>query len=269
MLRSLVLKTVRDRRRGLLWWSVGILAYALFLGAFWPVLDESRDALESLLAAYPEDLFGLLGVANADEMFTPAGYLASQAFGWLVPGVFAVFASAMGAQLISGEEEAKTMDLLLANPLSRRRVVLDKWLGMVIVVAALGLAVLVSLLVIDTLFGFAIPFDRYAAVCTQVTLLGILFGSAALAAGALGSRRALILGLLCAFAIAAFLLNSLGSLADWVDRARVISPFYYYDSDRPLVEGFEWRNVVVLAGSSIGLLMLALWAFSRRDVRVS
>lgn len=266
MLSSVFLKTLRDRRRGLIWWSLGIVLYALFIGAFWPVLEDSRETLQSLLEAYPQELVGLFGVDNADDMFTPAGYLASQAFGWLVPVVFAIFAAAMGAQLIAGEEEAKTLDLLLANPISRGRVVLEKWLALGAVVFVLGSVLFASVLLIDALFGFRIAFDRYLAICIQATLLGILFGSIAFAAGAAGARRGLTLGIVSAAAVATFLINSLGTATDWMETVRYISPFYYYDSHRPLTNGFNWANAGALAIASALALAVARYTLPRRDI---
>jgi ABC-2 type transport system permease protein len=96
VLRNVFLKTIRDRRRGLLWWSVGVFVFALFIGLFWPILRDSQDQLQAILANFPDELFGLFGVATAEEMFTPAGYLSSRAFGLIVPVVLAVYATAMG-----------------------------------------------------------------------------------------------------------------------------------------------------------------------------
>ena len=84
MLRNIVFKTLRDRRRSIVWWSVGIFIYTIFVGFFWPILEDQRDALIAFLDAYPTEMFGFFGIETAEEMFTPAGYLNSQAFGWLV-----------------------------------------------------------------------------------------------------------------------------------------------------------------------------------------
>jgi ABC-2 type transport system permease protein len=199
-------------------------------------------------------------------MFTPAGYLASQVFGWLVPVTFAIYAAAIGAQLIAGEEEANTMDLLLANPVTRTRVVLEKWIALVILMIILGAALLASVLINEAIFALGIATDRYVAASVQATLLGLLFGSIGFAAGAIGARRGLILGIVSAIAVLAFLINSLGTLTAWLERARYFSPFYYYDSNRPLFEGIDWTNVAVLAGVSVAGLLVALMAFPRRDV---
>lgn len=266
MLGNITLKTIRDRRRGLIWWSVGIFVYAIFIGALWPVMQESQEAMAGMLDAYPREMLGMLGITNADELFTPAGYLASQAFAWLVPVVFAIYAAAMGAQLIAGEEEANTLDLLLANPISRTSVALQKWIGMAIAITILGIVLFASVVVVELTFDLGIPYDRYLAVCLQATLLGLLFGSVAFAAGAMGAKRGLTLGIVSALAVATFLINSLSTLTSWLETLSYASPFYYYDSHRPLFEGMDWVNTGVLAAIAIAGLLVALFAFPRRDI---
>lgn len=268
MLGSVFSKTLRDRRRGLVWWSLGVFIFALFIALFWPILRDSQDQLEAVLANLPDELFGLLGIGTIEEMFTPAGYVSSRAFGLLVPVIFSIYATAMGAQLIAGEEEAHTMDLLLANPISRARVVWQKWLAMVAVMAFLGGVLLAAFVIADIAFGLGIPFDRYFAACFQATLLGLVFGSASFAAGALGARRGVTLGIVSAVAVGTFLVNSLGTATAWMEKVRVVSPFYYYDSNRPLIDGIDWLNVLVLTLAALLGLIVAAWGFPRRDVRM-
>ncbi len=49
-----------------------------------------------------------------------------------------MFAIGAGARAIAGEEEGRTLDLLLSTPIRRSQVLLDKWISMV--VTTLGLA---------------------------------------------------------------------------------------------------------------------------------
>jgi ABC-2 type transport system permease protein len=240
VLRSITLKTIRDRWRSLIWWSVAILVYSMFVAAFWPVLADQQEQFTTLLQAYPEGLLNIFGVGSIEDMFTPAGFLSTEAFGWLVPLLFAIFATVMGAQLIAGEEEDNTLDLLLSNPVSRTRVAVEKWLGMVAVTAVLGVALFLSVVAAGAAFDLAIPVSHYAAACFQALLLGLVFGSLAFAIGAIGGRRGLILGAVAAFAVGTFLINALSDLADWLKTVSYISPFRYYDSNTPLVNGIDW-----------------------------
>lgn len=266
MLRNIALKTIRDRRRMLLWWTIGIFAYSLMIAVFWPVIEDQQEQLASFLENYPSEMFAFLGIESAEEMFTPAGYISSQSFGLLVPLAFAILAAAIGAQLIAGEEEANTLDLLMSNPVSRTRVVVEKWMGLALAMLLLGVGLFVASVVTDIAFGVGVSAANYFAACVQGTLLGLVFGSAAFAVGALGGQRGLTIGIAAAIAAGTFLINSLRGVADWIETAAYISPFYYYDSNRPLFEGIDWVNVLVLAVLALIGLATAVWAFPRRDI---
>jgi hypothetical protein len=67
-------------------------------------------------------------------------------------------------------------------------------------------------------------------------------------------------------AVATFLINSLGTATEWMETVRYISPFYYYDSNRPLANGFDWANVAALALASAVALGIARYAFPARDI---
>lgn len=268
MLRSVFGKTVRDRRRALLFWGLGILVYALFVGAFWPFIRDQEAQLTALMAAFPRQLIAVFGIEDPAEMFSPGGYLSTEAFGWIVPVVLSIYAGATGAQLIAGEEEDNTLDLLMANPISRTRVVVEKWLGLVVLMLILGVILLAAVVAMDAIFGLGIPVDRYAAACLQAALLAILFGSIALAAGALGLGRAQTFGLVGALVVAGFLVNSLGALTSWLDTGRLFSPFYYYAENKPLIDGIDWVNAGVLAGVGALGLIVAVAGFRRRDLGV-
>lgn len=266
MLRSVFTKSLRDRRRSLLWWVVGIFAYVLFMDAFWPFVEDQRQQLRQLLDAMPEGLMSVFGVGSGQDLFSAAGYLNSRSFGWVVPVVLSLFAASMGAKTIAGEEEEGTIDLLMANPISRTRVLFDKWAAMTVILVVLGAALLASLLVGDAVFGLGIPADRYFAATLSAVLLGLLFGSIALAAAGLGAGSGVVMGVVTTLVVVSFLLNTLGGLVDWLDTVRMGSPFYYYNASAPLSNGLDSGHAVVLALGIVLAAAVAVIGFRRRDL---
>jgi beta-exotoxin I transport system permease protein len=119
MLRNVFAKTLWDTRRALLGWALAISAVAVMYAAFWPTVNtpEMQDALRN----YPQ---GVLEAINYDDLTSPAGYLGSSVYGLLIPLLVAVFAIAYGTQAVAGDEEAGTLDLLLAHPVSRTQLAL-------------------------------------------------------------------------------------------------------------------------------------------------
>ena len=268
MLRNVTLKTLRDRRRSLFWWVVGIFGYMVGIGAIYPIVRENQDQFSALLETYPDELLAIMGVGAEESLFDPVGFMRAEAFGWIVPLVFAIYGAVQGARAVAGEEEAGTIDLVMATPLSRFGLVLQKWLALVLTEMVLGLALFVSLALDNVLFGLDIPMANSAAGCLMAVLLGVFFGSLALAVGAGTGLRALSVGVVTLVAAGSYLLNSLGGLVAGLDTLQPLSPFYYYDASNPLRYGLDAQHTLVLAGLAVVLMGVGLLAVRRRDLGI-
>ena len=116
------MRTVRDQRRALLGWSLGVAALVFVMALVWPTVRDMKD-IQKFLDNYPEALRKLF---RLDSYGTGAGYLNSELYSLMVPAIFLVFSIARGARLVAGEEEDGTLDVLVCVAPSRGRVVLEQ-----------------------------------------------------------------------------------------------------------------------------------------------
>lgn len=268
MLNNVALKTLRDRRRSLFWWVVGIFGYLLGIGAFYPIVRDNQEQFEALLDTYPDEFLAIMGVGSEENLFDPVGFMQAEAFGWVIPLVFAIYGVVQGARAVAGEEEDGTIDLVMATSLTRLGLVWQKWLALVLAELVLGLAVFVSLAVDSVLFGVEIPVGNIAAGVLMAVLLGVFFGSLALAVGTGTGLRGLTVGVVTFVAAGTYLLNSLGGFVELLDALQPISPFYYYDASNPLRHGLDADHALILGGLAVVFLGAGLMAVRRRDLGV-
>jgi ABC-2 type transport system permease protein len=266
MLRNVFFRTLYDQRRALLWWAFGILAYALMIAAFYPSI-QNMPSFNDFVKAAPKELMAAF-VGNITDLVSPVGFLNSQIFFLIGPLLLLLYAVGQGSSAIAGEEERGTLDLLLANPLPRWRVVVEKFGAMV--VGTLGLALMLWLgLAVGALWAkMDISMGRMAEATLATALLGLAFGTLGLALGCATGNRGLSNGVTSTVALAAYLLNALAPLAEKLEPYRKLSPFYYYIGADPLANGLNLGHVAVLLGLIVVLLAVALLAFQRRDVAV-
>ena len=268
MLDNVILKTLRDRRRSLAWWVVGVFGYLLGIGAFYPIVAENRQQFEALLDTYPEELLAIMGVSEQQSLFDPVGFIQVEALGWIVPLVFAIYGAFQGARAVAGEEEDGTIDLVMATPLSRSGLVWQKLVALVLAEMVLGTALFLSIALDSVLFDLEIPLGNIAAAALMAVLLGVFFGSLALAVGAATGLRGLSVGVVSFVAAGSYLLNSLGGLVEGMKALRPVSPFYYYGASNPLRDGLDVQHALVLAGVAVLLLGVSLMAVRSRDLGV-
>jgi len=174
---GLLAKTVRDQRRALVGWGIGLFALATFYAAFYPSVLKTSSALARYLQNMPAAFRNLIG----GDFSSPAGYLRAETFSTLGPILFLVFAIGAGARAVAGEEEAGTLDLLLSTPIRRRQVVIDKAVATVLTAAALALVLFAALALVGPRFKLHIAVANLAAACAMLFLLAIAFGAIALA----------------------------------------------------------------------------------------
>jgi ABC-2 type transport system permease protein len=257
-------RSLRDKKRALIGWCIGLALLTLFTMAFWPTI-RGNSQFDKLFKKLPNSLKGFVG---SQPFTTPAGYLQQELFQYLVPLLFMIYAIGRGADAIAGEEERKTMDLLLSAPVRRSRVVLEKYFAIVIGVAALALVLLAVLSISAATFDMRIGLDKLVAATVGSALLSLAFASIALAVSSSAGKRGLSIATASALATAAFFVNSLAPLAQSLKAAQKLSPFHWYLAHSPLKNGFDFPGLSLLVAVSIIMVALAVIRFERRDVCV-
>ena len=267
MLRNVFLKSLRDQARPLLWWALGMAAFALYVAALWPTVEENAEDFSRLLSGLPKGFQAFLG-RSAGGFVTPVGYLTQQYFQLTGPILFLIFATRLGARGIAGEERAGTLDLLLSHPLPRWRVVTDTFLSMTVATTGLGVAFWAAASLASSIFGLDVSPVRMGEAVASAVLLGLTFGTLALAVGSATGSRGVAIGVTGAVALAGYLVNSLSALVPSLETARLLSPFHYYMAAQPLANGLDPLHVAVLGGAIAALALASLVTFQRRDLAV-
>jgi len=169
---------------------------------------------------------------------------------------------------LAGEEEDGTLSLLLAYPLSRRSLVLQRFAAVVVTIALLGLAFWLSLVVATSLAGMDVGAGALGQALLLFTLLGLAVGSVTLTVGAATGRKAAGIAAGAGVGVAMYLLNTLGQINETLAPYRVLSLFRYTGGTTPLGRGLGAVDVAVLVGTTLALLAVTLILFERRDIRV-
>jgi ABC-2 type transport system permease protein len=253
------LKAMRDQRGMVLGFGLGGALMAALVLAVYP---SYREALEDF--EMPAAFEAIVGDA---DISTASGFLTVEFFAWM-PVLLAVYAIIQGTGVLAGEESSGTLDLLLAQPISRVRLFIEK-----------AASILVGTLAIIALIlpGFAIP---YPAIDIDVSLGRMLVATVALAplmlafaalsllaASFLPTRRDAA-SLLAAVAVASFFLNSLGQAVAILEPLQPASLFYYYHATDIVRSGVDFVGMGVLLGTAAVAGGLALALFQRRDIGV-
>lgn len=255
---SVFTRTLWDNRRILLVWTVAAGLLTLVYASFYP--QVSADSMANV----PEAMRGF----GFEDASTAAGYLRGAVFGLLVPLLVTFYGAATGARMISADEESGHLDLLLAHPISRTRLLLHRFAALAAGASLIAIAVFAAVL---TVRGSAdldsIAVAGFAAQALNVALLGLLFGAVATGIGAASGRsRGSVFGTTAGAGVLTYALHGLAPQigADWL---RYLTPYHYYIDHQPLINGIHAGDVAVLAGCTAAVIAVCAWRLNQRDLR--
>ncbi len=282
MITTLVRKLLRDVR-------LGLIIVALLLGAFqclWARVTRSvsLDLWSYLAALVPfeelqKKIFEgpgkivqtLIGGETIDfrhlQDMLSIGYVHP-----LTQTILCVWAIGRAAGAVAGEIDRGTMELLLAQPITRSSVILAH-----LVVDALTIPVLCLSLWAGTCLGIwlvdlnADPL-RFAPALLSVAALLFAVSGSTMWLSAAGRFHGRALGLAVLVTLLQFLVNLIGQLWDQAEPLRPFTVFYYYQPQQPILnpqwyrQVDAWLRLAVLAGVGTAGYVLAWWTFHRRDL---
>ena len=226
-------------------------------------IPELNEFFENMPDALARSFMG-----DVADYTSPEGYLNTEMFGFTIPFLFIFFAVGRGTGAVAGEEEKGTLELLLTYPLLRRRLVIDKFLAMLVVTILVTITTWMASIIGSVIVDMEIGAWNLAQIIFSAALLGLVFGAFSLALGSATGKSGTTIGISSGFAIAAFLLNALAPLVDWLEPFRRLSPFYYYNSANPLSNGLDLWHVGIMIGLVAILVAVAVLALEQRDIRV-
>ncbi len=233
----------------------------LLMGPFYRLLPES---FLEVVDQFPDALLAMVGFVDVG---TAEGFLQAEVFAFTGPAALIAVTAVIGARALAGEEARGTMEVLLANPITRSKVVVEKALAMVAHALLIGAITFAGTAAGSLIAGLGIPLVNIAAISILLALVGLVFGAVALLVGAVtgqvkkaGYGAALV-------TLTAYLANALLPLAENLAGYARWSPFHYYLGGEPLTEGLDWGHALVLAVLFVLLVAASVPLFERRDLR--
>lgn len=253
---------LRLRRRSLIGYALGMALYAFIVVALYPSFKD--DASLNKLTENGNTVAALFGATGS--LSSPSGWLSANLYANFVPLIVLLLAIGYGAASIAGQDEDGTLGLLATLPLSRRRLVAEKFAAMCLQPALVALVTMLCVLA-GPRFELHIGVGNLIATTVGVLLLAIDFGALAMLIGAATGSRGTALGITSTIAAASYITSSLAPVVHWIHPLRFASPFFYAVGDGQLVRGLSTGGAAVLIGIAVVLGIASIKACKRLDIQ--
>lgn len=243
--------------------AVAVAAYVgLILGVAPSVLGDV-DTQEIAEGFSPQivEIFGL------DVIGTMEGYLAAQfyIFGWMVLIGSYIIYSAAGS--IAGSIEDDRMDLLLATRVSRRRVLLEKYLALLVPIAVVNVVVGGVVYLGSHLIGEPIPLAALLAVHAFSIPYFLCCGGIGFLCSVLARNRTIAEVAGVGFLLVAYVVDAVTAYTG-VTWLGTITPTRHYEPIDILARGtYDFDGAGILLIAALVLLIVSHLWFTRVDVQ--
>lgn len=260
--------TLWRRRIGLAWWALAVAGMCALLAVAYPTVRDNNE-LDKTFANLPPGVEALLGLSGGNLLSSPTGYLDSQFFANILPIMLLVFAIGLAAWSIAGDETTGSLELLLANPISRTRTALARLGALILLLAALAAVCVVTLIALAPATGLnhGLPATHVLAATLAASLLAISFAAVAFAVGAATGSRPAAMGAAAALAVAGYVLEGLSQQVHALHPVGVLNPWHWLLANDPLRHGLTWHTWVPPVAATLILTLGCLPRLARRDLR--
>lgn len=259
---------VRRRRTALFWWAISSIILTLVILLLYPSIRNQANQLNAVINQLPAGLRGLkTGGSSSVNLADPIVFLNAQLFYATLPILWIILAISRGGSILGRDEQNHTLELLLARPISRGRLLIAKATALVIELLGVGAATLLTILIAAPLCAIHISMLRLTIATAYTVLFSLSFGLIAFAlqaAGTLARRTATAIAVVISFG--GYLIASLSSLTSWLDVPTKLAPFHYFTPDK-LLRGETVTGLnIYLIGVLVVSIAVSYFGFRKRDI---
>jgi len=259
-LRSFYMRSLGQIAMPTFWWTLGFAAFAAWMIV---AVHQLADKLNALFTGGASSLTVQI-LRNIGGGTTGLNGLLLGAMFELMPVLLMAFAVTQVARWSSDEDEGR-LELVLATPQSRAKVLLGRYAALATATVIVGVVTLGVAWGSAAIGGVALDSTNLAEATLGMIPLGLLIAAIGyLASGWL--RTAADTGLISFLLAAWFFISFVGPDLNWPDATLRLSAFYYYGT--PLLHGLQFGNIAVVVIAGAAALALATYRFGSKDIAV-
>ena len=251
----------------ILGWGIPLMLLGIITIPFYDLVAENEKQLRPVLDTLKPLLKSFIGGDEAEQVFTPEGFIALRYFAFLRV-VMGIFGSVYGSGLLAADEERGILDFLMAHPVSRSQMFWGKlisFLVSLILIIGFGwfglwLGVLKAESMNFSPLKLCLPYISVFAVtwlfaCLSFALSMILPSR---------SAAAMISGIIV---LAGYIITTLSKAIKGLETWALFSPITYFQSNA--MTGLNFNLLSVLVVASLLFVAFARRGFGKRDIRVA
>jgi len=259
------IQTIKDYWKITLILSILFMAMAAIYAGMYPNI---KDVMEEMMEqGYAETFSAFKG---SEDMASYVGFLnieLYQIFWMLILGILIGF---IAASIISKEIESKTIDIFMANPVSRKQIIFEKFIGFIPMILIINFTTLIVVYGVTIAINEEINFGNLLLTHLVSIPYFLAVTSIGLLISVLIDEKMKASIVMIAVIVGMFIFESISVMTPDYESLGYISLTHYFNPYDTLKLGnVDFVGLVVLCVVIIECMLFTMFIFERKDINVS
>lgn len=258
---------IKQRRAFTLGWTIGVLVIVILIMLIYPSIHSQADQLNDLLNKLPAAIRDLkTGGSNVDTT-SPIGFLNSQLYYATLPLFYIIMAISLGSRLLSRDEQDHSLELILARPIGRGKIISAKAISGILIMSFISLLATLTTLVLAGVVDLQVNAINLILVNLYCIVFSMSFGAIAFTLTAIGNKaRGVSVAFALAFSLGGYLLTSLSGLSSYLEGPAKLLPYHYYNPTQILQGNVSAGLTIYLISIFTICVIVSRISFQKRDI---
>lgn len=268
MNREIFWRILKDKRTSLVSYILGALATLEMYIALFPAIQKQAEGLDKMMEAFPKGFMEAFGFNGAQALFSRLeAYMSTEYFSFFWPIMVITMMVGFANLMIITEIEKGTIELSLAQPVSRFKLFFTRYLSGVFYLLVFDVISIFAIIPIAKLNNVAYQMENYYNIFGISMLFGLAIFSMATFFSAVFSEKGKAMASVTSVLMFMYILNIISTLKNSVKDVRYFSIFYYFSPSKVFGnnEIVQYSVPVFIGIIVVFTVAAALW-FNRRDV---
>jgi ABC-2 type transport system permease protein len=262
---------IKDKKYIFVGYLIGSVAFLEMYVALFPSFSKvAQDKINLLMQSYPKEIWTVMGLDPAKLSFGHIeSFVATEQYSFIWPILLIILAISLANAAIVSDIEKGTIELILAQPISRLKIYLSRYLAGAAILTVFVFSSVYAIIPLTKIHHVPMYCQNNLTIAISGLLLSLSIYSIAMFASSIFSDKGKVSFITAGFVILTYVLNILAGLKDALKDLKYVSFFHYYSAMTNFVDNqfvaysFWFFMGLILAFSLLG----ALW-FNRRDITV-
>jgi len=262
----LYLRELSDNKKTFFIWIAVLIVMNILSFSVYPSIADASSDFQELLQNYPEAIVKMMGAGQLDfsnilHFFGMEVYLFITLLG-------SIYAMILGSGIIAKEQDDKTIEFLLAKPLSRKNIVNSKVMAVITYILVFNLILFIS----DYAMLEAFKRDEYSMKIFAVLSLGGLmlhftFAAIGIFISSIIVKVRTAMSISLGVVLGMYFLSIISSISDRLSNLKYITPFRYVEATDLIINGrISYIYIIIMILIIVFFTSAAYVYYSRKDI---